>query len=287
MKFEQQARDIRRFLRRTRQTLRFGSLATSPILFGNSFPKSGTHLLTQVLQGMSNIGPAVDSGLAAVVTFDGFTGRQRSADEVLSDLWHLLPGDTAYGHVHSFPQAVRLLCQDGWATYFILRDPRDVAVSHVHYIAEMAPNHIHHRYYHEVLQSFPERLEASIAGVPAELLEQAAGKPVLEPLPDLYQRFVPYLDWLERSEVLVLHYEDFTSDRQAAISRVMDHAIKRGFMPAVGRAEALRMLEKSIDPQRSPTFRSGKSGGWREVFEERHSTFCTRPLAIARKTGLL
>ena len=37
----------------------------------------------------------------------------------------------------------------GLAAYFILRDPRDVVVSHVHYITEMEPNHIHHRYYTE------------------------------------------------------------------------------------------------------------------------------------------
>jgi hypothetical protein len=92
--------------------------------------------------------------------------------------------------MHGF-QRLTCLSQEGWA--IILRDPRDVAVSHVHYIAEMAPNHIHHRYYHEILGTFGERLEARIAGVPVELLEQASARPVLEPLPDLYQRIEPFL----------------------------------------------------------------------------------------------
>ena len=106
-----------------------------------------------------------------------------------------------------------------------------MVVSHVHYIAEMAPSHIHHRYYHEVLESFDERLKASITGVPVEELAKAAGKPVLEPLPNIRQRFEPYLGWLDLPEVLVLRYEDFLTDRRLAIQRVLEHAIRRGFKP--------------------------------------------------------
>ena len=60
-----------------------------PVLLANSFPKSGTHLLTQVLQGFPSIGPAVDSGLPAIVTYEGDTGRQRQAVEILADLERL------------------------------------------------------------------------------------------------------------------------------------------------------------------------------------------------------
>ena len=271
-KMGDQARLARRRVRRWQALLRWRrlSLFGVPVLFANSFPKSGTHLLTQVLQGFAQIGPAVDSGLPAVVTFDGFTGRQRSQAEILSDLRRLLPGDIAYGHVHAFPDAVSYLCQDGMATFFILRDPRDVVVSHVHYIAEMAPSHIHHRYYHQVLEDFDQRLKASIVGVPVEKLEQADDKPVLEPLPNIRERFEPYMGWLDLPEVLVLHYEDFLSDRQPTIQRVLEHAVQGGFQPCLPFDEAARILEASIEPQRSPTFRSGKAGGWRSAFTDEH-----------------
>jgi hypothetical protein len=271
-KIGDQARLARRRVRRWQALLRWRRLSLSgvPVLFANSFPKSGTHLLTQVLQGFAQIGPAVDSGLPAVVTFDGFTGRQRSQAEILSDLRRLLPGDIAYGHVHAFPNAVSYLRRDGMATFFILRDPRDVVVSHVHYIAEMAPSHIHHRYYHQVLEDFDQRLKASIIGVPVEKLQQADGKPVLEPLPNIRQRFEPYMGWLDLPEVLVLHYEDFLSDRQPTIQRVLEHAIRSGFQPCLPFDEAARILEASIKPQRSPTFRSGKAGGWHSAFSDEH-----------------
>jgi hypothetical protein len=271
-KMAEQARLARRRLRRWQALLRWRrlSLAGIPVLFANSFPKSGTHLLTQVLQGFAHIGPAVDSGLPAVVTFDGFNGRQRSQAEILSDLRRLLPGDIAYGHVHAFPEAIDLLCQAGMAAYFILRDPRDVVVSHVHYVAEMAPSHIHYRYYHEVLNDFDQRLKASIAGVPKQELEKATGKPVFEPLPNIWERFEPYFGWLERPEVLVLHYEDFLTERQQTVQKVLQHAIQRGFKPGGEFTQAVRVLEQSIDPQRSPTFRSGKAGGWRTAFNDEH-----------------
>ncbi len=273
-KFDLPARLARRSARRMGVLLRFHKLSfgKTPILFANSFPKSGTHLLTQIMQGFSCLGLAVDSGLPAVVTFDGFSGRQRSDGEILDDLQRLLPGDIAYGHVHAFPKAVDLLCQDAYAAYFILRDPRDVVVSHVHYIAEMAPNHIHHRYYHEVLHSFDERLEASICGVSITELERASGMPVLEPLPDIATRFTPYLDWLAHPEILTLRYEEFFTDREIFLGKIFDQAVRRGFSSQRSQGEAIHLLENNINPQRSPTFRSGKVGGWRECFNENHKS---------------
>jgi sulfotransferase 6B1 len=262
----------RRRLRRWQAMLRWHSisLVNEPVLFANSFPKSGTHLLTQVMHGCSKIGPAVDCGLPAIVTFDGFTGRRRSQSEILADLKRLLPGDIAYGHVHAFSEAVDWLCRDGVAAYFIMRDPRDVVVSHVHYVAEMAPNHIHHRYYHEVLQTFDERLNASIGGGSRQGLEKAAGKPVLEPLPDIRERFEPFLGWLDHPEVLVLRYEDFLSERRGSILKILEHATRRGFKSVYPIDQAVHILEESIEPQRSPTFRSGKAGSWREAFKDEH-----------------
>jgi len=234
------------------------SLEGVPILFANSFPKSGTHLLTQVLQGFPAIGPAVDSGLPAIVSFVGDSGRARDEGEILADLERLLPGDIAYGHVHAFPRVVDFFCQAGGCAYFILRDPRDVVVSHVHYVTEMEPDHAHHRYYAEELHSFDERLRASILGRPETEM----------PFPDIRLRFEPYMGWLERAEVLVLRYEDLLTGRQESLGRVLDHAVRRSFPLAVEREVAIQALSDAIDPQRSPTFRSGKAGAWREQFSE-------------------
>jgi hypothetical protein len=255
---------LRRSVRRLAQMIRWHrlDLAEVPALFANSFPKSGTHLLTQVLEGFPKLGPAVNSGLPAVVTFEGDTGRERSVAEIMADLRRLGPGDLAYGHVHAFPDVVAELRQPRYAAYFILRDPRDVVVSHVHYVTEMEPRHIHHTYYSQVLRSFDERLATSIQGIPA-------GSDFAF-LPDVRARFEPFLGWMGLPEVLVLRFEEFLVDRRAALGRVLDHAVGRGFPLAVPRPQALAMLEQGIDPRRSPTFRSGKAGGWRHQFTPQH-----------------
>jgi hypothetical protein len=250
----------RRAARRGAATLRRGSLAASPVLFANSFPKSGTHLLTQVLQGFTRIAPVADSGLPAIVTFDGPTGQPRPEGAILADLRRLLPGDIAYGHLHARPEIRAALAGEGFCAFFILRDPRDVVVSHVHYVTEMAPNHVHHRYYAEALHTFEERLAASILG-----------RPDLDvPFPDIRGRFEPYLGWLDCPEVLTLRYEDFVSAREATLARVLDHAQSRGLTVKLPRAEALRELQSSINPRKSPTFRSGETGKWREAFTTSH-----------------
>ena len=263
---------LRREQRRVCQMLRYRrtTLAGVPVLFANSFPKSGTHLLTQVLQGFTRIGPAVDSGLPAIITFDGFTGQPRPLDAILADLHRLKPGDIAYGHLHALPSIVDFLSQDGFTSYFILRDPRDVVVSHVHYLTDMAPEHIHHHYFQEVLGTFDERLRASICGMNIT----AAPSPEIA-FPSIAARFEPYLSWLDRSEVLVLRFEDFIQGRQATLQCIINHAVKRGF-PLNGKGgncqEAIQVLNASISPEQSPTFRRGKIGGWREEFspENKH-----------------
>ena len=253
---------VRRKARRAAATMQHGSLAETPLLFANSFPKSGTHLLTQVLQGLTQISPAVESGLPAIITFDGPTGQPRPTPQILRDLRRLRPGDIAYGHLHALPEVVAHLTAPGAAPFFILRDPRDVVVSHVHYVTEMEPNHVHHAWYRDELSNFDERLRTSISGLPDLEI----------PFPDIRGRFDPYMGWLDAPEVLVLFYEDFITHREQTLLRVLNHARSRGLKLHVGEQEALRVLESAINPRKSPTFRSGKIGKWRESFSDAHKT---------------
>lgn len=256
------ARLARRSLRRIEVQSHFLNipLARQPILFGNSFPKSGTHLLTQILAGFSRLGPAVESGLPPVLTFEGENGRPRSTATILADLHRLQPGDIAYGHLHASDEVQQALCRAGVAPFFIYRDPRDVVVSHVFYVTDLNNRHAHHAYYVNELADFDARLRVSILG-----------RPKLEfPFPDVRARFEPYLPWLQRTEVLSLRYEDLLHDLNAQLERVFSHALERGFISALGKEEAISALAQAVRPEKSPTFRSGKSGGWKQHFTEDH-----------------
>lgn len=245
--------------RRARTTLKYGKIDT-PALFANSFPKSGTHLLTQVLAGLADLGPFVVTGWHATTMFDGPTGKPRPQAEILQAINRLKPGDLGYGHLHAQPEIVAALCRPGMAPFFILRDPRDVVVSHVFYVTELEPTHVHHRYYVEELATFDERLRVSILG-----------RPELEnPFPDIAERFAPYVGWLDEEQVLTLRFEEFILDRSAAVGRVYDHVAKHGFAYSGGREQAIATLSAAIDPEQSPTFRSGKVGGWKTRFTKEH-----------------
>lgn len=255
-------------------------LSGVPILFANAFPKSGTHLLTQVLLGFTKIGPAVDSGLPAIVTYEGDTGRERSQEEILKDLQLLLPGDIAYGHLHARPEIIDWVCRDGFMPFFLLRDPRDVVVSHVHYVTGMQTGHILHDYYNQSLKDFNERLQTSILGIQntnslktlAEYTQQnnlhIGNNASL--LPNIYQRFKPYLGWLSQPAVLTLRFEDFIDRRSDTLNAILEHALKQGYPLNCNHDQAIHALEKSINPKTSPTFRSGKVGSWRGAFSEEH-----------------
>ncbi len=245
---------LRRFQRR-----RDVHAAEAPALFANSFPKSGTHLLTQVLAGFTRLGPFIETGLPAITMFDGATGAARPIEELVSDINRLRPGDIGYGHLHAEPEILDALCRPGVVPYFILRDPRDVVVSHVFYVTDFAPNHALHEYYAQI-EDFGERLKTSILGLPEVEFD----------FPDVRGRFLPYFGWLDRPEVLILHYEDFLSDRKTALRQVLEHAVSRGFHYQGEVQMAVKILSDAIDPQSSPTFRSGRSGGWQEHFTPAH-----------------
>jgi hypothetical protein len=150
------------------------------------------------------------------------------------------------------------VCTPVFVPYFIFRDPRDVVVSHVFYVTDMEARHVHHEYY-QSLPDFNARLSVSMLGRPDSGIEFL----------NIADRFAPYLGWLGKDEVLSIHFEDLVNDRVSALNRILDHVLVRVHLPAP-REDILAALEFSINPRRSPTFRSGKTGEWKKYFTEEH-----------------
>ncbi|GAB4502653.1 MAG: hypothetical protein Fur0035_22080 [Anaerolineales bacterium] len=244
------------------QRLKFAALPAPadgwPILLGISFPKSGTHLLDQILLGFSQAAPFARRLHSFYAQYEGESGRKRSEAETAAWLASLRPLDVASAHLFASPEAQQRVCSPDFVSYFIFRDPRDVVVSHVFYVTEMEAAHVHHAYY-QSLPDFDARLKASILGIPGAAVE----------FPDIAVRFAPYLGWLERPETLSIHFEDLILDRPAALSRILDHFLVRVPL-AAPRETILAALETSINPKKSPTFRSGKTGEWKKYFNAEH-----------------
>jgi sulfotransferase 6B1 len=247
------------------QRARFSSVAAPksgwPILLGISFPKSGTHLLDQILLGFNRVAPFSRRLHSFYAEYEGESGRKRSPEQALAWLDSLRPGDITSAHLFARDEVVKCVCAPDFIPYFIFRDPRDVVVSHVFYVTDMEARHVHHDYY-QSLPDFDTRLKVSILGRLDSL------EPDVE-FPDIATRFAPYLGWLDQPSVLKIHFEDLINDRAAMLNHIVAHFLARVPLQT-SRQIILDSLESSINPSRSPTFRSGKTGEWKRHFTEEH-----------------
>ena len=244
------------------QQRRFASMtepqAGWPILLGISFPKSGTHLLDQILLGFSRVTPFSKRLHSFYAEYEGESGHKRAPEEALAWLNSLRPRDIASAHLFAREQVVERVCSPAFIPYFIFRDPRDVVVSHVFYVTEIESRHVHHDYYAS-LPDFNERLKVSILGRSDTNVE----------FPDIASRFRPYLAWLDQPRMLSIHFEDLIHDRLMTLNHIIDHFLARVLIQT-SQALILDLLESSINPTKSPTFRSGKTGEWRNYFTDAH-----------------
>jgi len=256
------------------QRIRFASQPQDlPILLGISFPKSGTHLLDQILLGFAKVVPYAKRVHSFYAEYEGESGLKRAPEQALQWLDSLRTCDVASAHLFARPDAVARVCSPKFISYFIFRDPRDVVISHVFYVTEMESRHVHHAHY-QSLPDFDARLNVSILGRQDVDIE----------FPNIAERFAPYLGWLDQPEVLTIHFEDLINDRVRTLTRIMDHFLARvplqplrlrsrspdALSGARARQLILDSLESSINPTKSPTFRSGKTGEWKKHFTDEH-----------------
>lgn len=233
-----------------------GELERAPIVLGNAMPKSGSHLIIQVLQGLTRLGPFINPGFPPVNRSED--NRKLSDEAVLANIQRMRPGDIGYGYISAAEPFVSALTRLHRATIFVYRDPRDMIVSHIFYATQMHPGHWMRRYYTEVLHSMEERINAAITGV-----EEPGSE-----LTPIRRRYEGYLGWLEQPNVLSLRFEDLILDRPAALERLLDYLKLRGFNLRMPRASAIAVLEAAIAPKKSGTFRKGQPGNWREHFTD-------------------
>jgi hypothetical protein len=237
--------------KRIRVMLRHGSSAmgSMPIVFGNAIPKCGSKLLFNILRVLPAIGPCVDVGLNEIKPF--FRGESTSQAWINSQLDALRPGDIRLGYLYASPESISRLTADTWATFMIIRDPRDQVVSEVHYAMDMHKGHAMHDFLHR-LPDMSSRLQTMILGVPEGPARRVG-------VQEHYERFLP---WLEQSEVTVVRFEELTRFRRETLALILDRLLERGFRLFCTREEAINLLQQAMKPAKSETFREGKSGGW-------------------------
>jgi hypothetical protein len=255
---------FRRAIRPARKTLqaiaRWKRLSfdDAPPIFGNSKPKSGSHLLLQILNGFTQIMPYkyVEAEPVRTITKEG---RRKAKEEILNELEQIPEGVIGWGYVEASPENISFLCQHHRVNYFIYRDPRDMLVSQVFFATDMHEEHGMHEYYNS-LPDFGERLKVAIAGIDRDELYMVSVK----------QRYASVFEWLEQPHVMGVRFEDLINNRDATLNTMLDEVESTGYKIPIPREKALSSLVEAIQPKKSHTFRSGKAGGWREHFTKEH-----------------
>lgn len=234
------------------------SFEEAPPIFANSKPKSGSHLLLQVMQGLCLVAPYTYVVEEPVRTVKATGGRNE--EELVADALKAIPvGAIGWGYVDPTPANVQILCQPGRINYFIYRDPRDMLVSHVHYATTMHLGHGMNQYYSR-LPNFNERLKVAIAGIDQDGLYMV----------NVAKRYDGVFQWLEQPHTLCLRFEDMIQHQDRSLEAVLAQFDLAGYPLPTPKEKAIEILKESIQPSKSHTFRSGKTGGWQEVFTQEH-----------------
>jgi hypothetical protein len=262
MKLTQQLRRALRPAGKTAQAIlrwkRF-SFNDAPPIFGNSKPKSGSHLLLQILNGFTQIMPYryVDADPIRTIKKDGTRNTQH---EILSKLSDIPRGVIGWGYLEATKENASFLTDSGRVNYFIYRDPRDMLVSQVFFATDMHEEHGMHAYY-KSLPDFGARLNVAITGIDKDGLKMVSVK-------QRYEGVFQWLDVSRQKNVMCIRFEDLINNRDMTLNAMLDEVEKTGYKIPTPREKALFVLVDAIQPKKSHTFRSGKTGGWKEHFSE-------------------
>ena len=227
-----------------------------PPVLANSFPKSGTYLLMQILQVL----PDIRDWRLFLASTPSFTFRELSVESMGQKIRQLAPGELAGAHLFYSRDLSAVLREKPVSHFFIYRDPRDVVISEAHYLSKMNRWHRLSKYF-RALSNMEDRISFSITGA-------------LEPdfpydYPDIAQRFERYKGWLNDPGVCVLKYEDLVPDkRKSVIKKIIRFYLSTFCSDYDEDAYVIKALN-NINPARSHTYRQGNIGYWRTVFTER------------------
>lgn len=249
-----------------------------PRVFLNSIPKAGAHLAEKAMgllgyrRGSRSIGsltlfgrrqtiksltrrPLLTSDLV-VVGIEMATPLR--ASWVRRRLGRVGAGRYMRGHVRYSGYFASVLEAGDFRLLHMVRDPRDVVVSHAHYMMDR-PRHPLHDHY-QSLPDWSARLAFSITGgwVP--------GVGYLESLAARYRSMDP---WRDHPGALTLRFEDLVGEAGGGSAARQQQALE----------SLVRLLELEPDPDRlealvdglfggTSTFRRGRAGAWREAFDD-------------------
>lgn len=225
-----------------RMTCRADSYGRRPPIIVNSIPKSGTHLLLQIVNAV----PRVRYLGGFIATTPSWTLKERSPAILARKIRALVPGEVVAAHIFHSPEVVEAMRAVNAIHLFIYRDPRDVLLSEAHYLGEMNRWHRMHPVFASI-EDRQGRIELAINGLDKRY-------------PRCDDRIKPYLGWLDDGATLAVKYEDLVGRRQTdELLRIARRLHRYTPEPAT----LVPILKNAIRPDNSHTFHEGGTQKWR------------------------
>ncbi len=233
----------------------------------NSYPKSGTHLLYQILYSTPGLKRWDD-----IISVQALCGIMNTPNHIRWKLGSAPDRSIVRSHLMHSQEILDIFGEHHCKPLFIYRDLRDVAVSHARWVTKEKRIFLHDIY--QQAPNFDKQLMNSIVGVP---LGSPFGSNLSQP--NIAQDFARWHGWLQDSQTLAVRFEDLVGERGGGsedkrlyiIGQIMDH------LQVNLSAEEIRAKFGSyaMNPEESHTFKKGGKGaigGWQKYFKEDHKT---------------
>jgi hypothetical protein len=218
-----------------------------PPFFLNSIPKSGTHLILQIIKGIPHI------------THDPEKHLYEGINEQVEPHYHILKeaslNECVSGHMYCLPEWAYMFTQLNMKMVFLSRDLRDILVSYVYFVKNI-PSHPFYSTDDEF--NIKHNILQLINGIPE------IGYPKID---EYYRKF---LGWMKQSNVLTVTFEDLmiSDDSKVETIHKLVEFLWEGLIPAVPLDQMIKRMADNIKQNESPTFRNGKIGGWHNEFDD-------------------
>ena len=246
-----------------------------PRVFLISIPKSGTHLIEKPLLELGFVkkffiynwyqtGKTTTTHIDDPILVGIVSPRKRSYREVRDQFSKVGPKEFAIGHLPYTTKAYKLLDELNFKKIMILRDPRDIVVSHFFWINN--PNHPFYPYISRI-KSREEQLMVCIKGLPKEETDTGDASFV-----DIAERIKLILPWVNDPDCLVVRFENLIGprgsgnleDQKSSLRRLCAH-----LGSSITEAQLERVAARVFDTS-SNTFRKGQIGGWKNHLTSLH-----------------
>jgi len=245
----------------TQVLVRAATALKPPKLYLCGFPKSGLHLADRMALALLQQNNPAKNWLGT----NAWTIDRHRLEKLPFQLAKLRPGQFIKGHT-GYLKSIEFLMAEVLriGIVFVYRDLRDVAVSQAHHMISPSED-----------QFFPRKEYYRKMSAEEILLHVIEGD---ENIDGLFERWETFAGWLDCDWALCMPFERMINNRSLAANQFFDYVYDvalrdSGIDGFLDNRSGIRqyavqgiLTEMNVNPEISPTFRTGRIGNWKEEF---------------------